>query len=331
MAKITMEDIARISGVSKATVSYVLNGKTSLCGISKSTEEKVLRTAEQMNYLPDRTAVLLARQKNEALSVHVCSPWLYAQYSDFMALFHAALKRESGGQGLKVSFEQYEYGELFRALKPGKCKRYDAVFVIGSANEDNGYLEKQKKIYENVILINRVVPGYPCVFGNDEEISAHLAARASKAYSRCVIVGNGPEGYCRQQRVAGFLKGCREAEQTVLDGSSEEALRGLLDGCGEQRTLFCFSQYYPAARMLRIALQSGYAVPERIGIIAYDIHTLLRDFVPRTLTTVDPDITRMTETALALARERKRGGRPGSVQVPGKIIQGETAILKEQD
>ena len=46
---VTIDDVARLAHVSKATVSFVINGKK---GVSKATQEKVLSVIEQLNYRP---------------------------------------------------------------------------------------------------------------------------------------------------------------------------------------------------------------------------------------------------------------------------------------
>ena len=49
MRKITLEDIARMAGVSKATVSRVLNGKKD--GYSRETGDRVRQLLEDVGYL----------------------------------------------------------------------------------------------------------------------------------------------------------------------------------------------------------------------------------------------------------------------------------------
>lgn len=55
----TSADVARLAGVSRATVSYVLNGVASQ-KISETTREAVLRAAKELGYRPNRAAQSLA-------------------------------------------------------------------------------------------------------------------------------------------------------------------------------------------------------------------------------------------------------------------------------
>ena len=55
-------DIARLSGVSKTTVSRVINNKA---GVSEDTRLKVLDVIERLNYIPNQAARSLYQEKRE--------------------------------------------------------------------------------------------------------------------------------------------------------------------------------------------------------------------------------------------------------------------------
>ena len=65
--KIRIIDIAEELGVSTATVSYVLHGKTE--HVSKSTIEKVQRKLEERGYIPNMAATLLAQNNSRIIGV----------------------------------------------------------------------------------------------------------------------------------------------------------------------------------------------------------------------------------------------------------------------
>src|SRR3712207_4582790 len=67
MKKITMKDIAIRAGVSKATVSMVLNKKDSK--ISRATKEKIIKLAEDLNYIPNGIARSLTTKKSETIGI----------------------------------------------------------------------------------------------------------------------------------------------------------------------------------------------------------------------------------------------------------------------
>src|SRR5215472_17008198 len=68
--KTTIRDIARLAGVSTATISRVLNQKP---GVDAGTRERVLRIVQEQDYVPSMTASSLAGGRSRLLGVLVPS------------------------------------------------------------------------------------------------------------------------------------------------------------------------------------------------------------------------------------------------------------------
>ncbi len=64
----TIKDIARVAGVSTATVSMVLNGKD--C-ITKKTKEKVMAAAREVDYIPSIAAKSLKTNRSYTIALFV--------------------------------------------------------------------------------------------------------------------------------------------------------------------------------------------------------------------------------------------------------------------
>ena len=333
--KATIEIIAKKCGVSKATVSYVLNNKKSSLGLSARTIDKVLRVSRELDYRPDLVAVALAEKKNLPLSLMVLTPWLYAQFSDFMAQVNAVMKDYADEYLLKTVYELYEIGDLAKILKSPRCAKFDAVLVIGTSDQDNQFLVRSRDDLKNVVLLNRKVPGFPCAGGNDREAAAELAERiiAAGYYEQFIICNNGRPTCCERERIEGFAEALRKnADIEPVFYKLESALPAeaqmmrLLAERDGKRSLYFMTQYYPAAQLNGIATRRGIRVPEEIGIAAYDNHSLLKEFVKPALTTIDPKIREMTLEALRLARCLKDGTKAKGRIIEGTFIPGESAI-----
>jgi len=52
----TLDEIAKLAGVSKTTASYVINGKAKKYRISEKTQLKVMAVVDKHNYRPDHAA-----------------------------------------------------------------------------------------------------------------------------------------------------------------------------------------------------------------------------------------------------------------------------------
>ena len=78
MKKETLEDIVRITGFSKTTISRVLNGKGEEFRISLDTIEKVLHAAREINYRPNLLAQTLRKKSGNTIALavpHLSNPF----------------------------------------------------------------------------------------------------------------------------------------------------------------------------------------------------------------------------------------------------------------
>src|SRR5579862_6559661 len=67
--RVTILDVAAQAGVSKVTVSYVLNGRGPEMGIKPETVRRIQDTAKELGYRPNALAKMLSRQRSDTLAV----------------------------------------------------------------------------------------------------------------------------------------------------------------------------------------------------------------------------------------------------------------------
>ncbi len=94
-SKPTAKDVAREAGVSVATVSYVLNGRTDQ-KISPETRKKIMQIANLMNYVPSHAAKSLATGLNNTIGISyhmTSSPTRDARTMQFVNMLIARLNR----------------------------------------------------------------------------------------------------------------------------------------------------------------------------------------------------------------------------------------------
>jgi DNA-binding LacI/PurR family transcriptional regulator len=86
--RLTQRDIARLSGVSQATVSLVLNGTaTSAARIPAETRERVAQVIRDTGYVADPVARRMAKGQNRILGVFTYEPAFPSAQADFYAPF----------------------------------------------------------------------------------------------------------------------------------------------------------------------------------------------------------------------------------------------------
>lgn len=136
---VTAKDIARVCGISQATVSYVMNNKEGK-KISEATRQLVLKTARELNYVPNSTA--RSMRTNRSMSIGVVSGRnnLTIGFSHILrgikeyldkAGYSITLLTDDGRERLKDSPEQHEYVRYYHS------SRIDGILFLFYEMEDS--------------------------------------------------------------------------------------------------------------------------------------------------------------------------------------------------
>ena len=152
----TLSDIARELGISKMTVSRAINNHPE---ISPETRERVLETAQRMNYRPNQHARALTTNRSYLLGVVV--PDLMHSYFAEICRGIEAVARPLGYQNLICNTDEdatKEMGEI-EALLP----RTDGLILASSlAPEETKFYRRIMKEGAKVVLIDRRLEGLRC-------------------------------------------------------------------------------------------------------------------------------------------------------------------------
>ena len=92
MKKVTSKDVALKAGVSRATVSYVLNNSRE-GRISEVTVNKVLKAVEELNYVPNITAKALRSQKSFCIGIYSKRALDLDRYSEIIEVVNKNLTK----------------------------------------------------------------------------------------------------------------------------------------------------------------------------------------------------------------------------------------------
>ncbi len=89
--KVTIRDVAKEAGVSVATVSYVVNGRTDL-KISDETRKRVLQVINLLNYSPNQAAKALASKRKNQVGFAISDTDSVLKAADQMNIIKAITK-----------------------------------------------------------------------------------------------------------------------------------------------------------------------------------------------------------------------------------------------
>lgn len=156
LKKPTIKDVAKLAGVSTATVSFVLNNN-SFQTISESTRQKVQQAALQLGYTPSAIAKSMRSKLSRAIAVVSYFSITEGHFNEvLLGIYGACEKKEYAVIISSVGDNPYEYAKLY------KNGRIDGVIII--CPYDTGVEFDQE---ENERLINEL--GIPAVFINSSK------------------------------------------------------------------------------------------------------------------------------------------------------------------
>lgn len=98
----TQTDVAQRAGVSRGTVSLVLNQTEGRVPISRETQERVLAAAKALGYSPNPVAQMLARGRNYIIGFFTFDDTFPYTTADFYNPYLVGVEREAGTQGYNV-------------------------------------------------------------------------------------------------------------------------------------------------------------------------------------------------------------------------------------
>lgn len=152
MRKVTINDIASRTGLSKGAVSKALGGKK---GVSESTREMVLHTAESMGYQVNTAAQALARS---TMKLGIIMPGVWEEY-------YGELKKGIDRRLRQISrfnvVGEYRYYESLYSIDGIKAAldelaqaRVDGIILCpGSVTKIEGYSEYYQKNHIPIVLL----------------------------------------------------------------------------------------------------------------------------------------------------------------------------------
>jgi LacI family transcriptional regulator len=149
---ITSEDVAKHAGVSRTTVSLVLNGVKSI-HISPQTRQKVLDSAKSLGYVPNAMAQALVSKRTQAVGLiftrqphHIASDAFMPQVLDGMLEVVRANNLRLMIDIIEPEHQEQAYLQLIRA------KRIDGIVFSGPRIDDIALTNLEKESFPTVLM-----------------------------------------------------------------------------------------------------------------------------------------------------------------------------------
>lgn len=301
----TIKDVARLAGVSVATVSRVINDSPKA---SEQARSAVLQAMQQLQYHPNANARALAQQSTETLGLVV------SDVSDpFFGTMVKAVEQEAyrTGNFLLIGNGYHQAHKERQAIEQLLRHRCAALVVHAKTLSDDALSQLMAQA-PGMVLINRILPGYEarCV-ALDNRYGAWLATRhlILQGHRQIGILCSTHDISDAADRLAGHRDALAEHgitldEQLIAYGEpnetgGEEAMTTLLERGRPLTALTCYNDPM-AAGALAVLSDNGIDVPRDMSLIGFDDVLLSRYLRPR-LTTIRYPITAMATQAAQMA------------------------------
>ncbi|MFZ6026318.1 MAG: LacI family DNA-binding transcriptional regulator [Chloroflexota bacterium] len=337
MKRPSQVDVARLAGVSRATVSYVVNNQAEgRIPISEETRQRVLKAVAELGYVPDASAQALRSGSTKTIGLiipDIHNPHFW-QVAD-------GVEQEADAAGYHILLssippENKRAEDIFRSLSN---RRIDGLLMVPSFIYQS---EQAQKTLEQLLKrrlpivsmmadrgdifrhIDRVVSDYRDVTA---EVMAHLL---SLRHRRIAFIYGIAVPDLGADRLVAYREGLQAAGLPVDPGlivqcgpTIEDSYRTtlqLLQAPSRPTALLAINDLL-AIGALRAIEDVGLNVPGDISLFGYDDIPLAKYLVPR-LSTASKDGERMGReaTRLLLARLQDPGRPPQQVRLPARLI-----------
>ena len=310
-------DVAKLAGVSLATVSRVINEKDI---VKDKTRESVLSAMKTLNYVPNHAATSLASRKSSAIGITV--PSLEVQYfSEVANRIEQTIRQDNlhlivatGQRNQKIEKETIQF------LQSRMCS---VIVVLVEATSDEELVNLFRG-NESVMIYGRKVPGLDHSFirfdeGADEALATeHLLQMGHRKIAR--ITGKlsiGHQTKFVQERNLGYKRTLEKAGITfnpelLVDStfSTEGGYLGTKELLNRKTpfTAILVGNDQMAIGVYNALDEAGLKIPEDVSIIGHDDSEFARYLIPPLTTlTLSPDYgTIIGELCLALYRDSQQ-------------------------
>lgn len=310
----TIYDIARVAGVSIATVSLVLSGKGRA---SAATRERIFAAVRELGYERSAIASALAGKNTHTIGLlvpDVDNPF----FSEVVrGAEDAAFAR---GYSVLIGNTDHDRDKESAYLRTMRVKAMDGV-IVATGTADPAVLSEMAQDGVRVALLSRQIPGVlgPYVGVDNRaggyEAAAHLLALGHRSIG---VVVEPLSIQSARDRLDGFLGRMAQTSDVEVRVAREEGF-GIRTGELAARTLL---QEFPASAIfagndqlaigvLQAARSLGLRVPEDLSVIGFDDSAWARIAVPA-LTTIAQPMRELGQTAADLVIDQIEGGADGS-------------------
>jgi LacI family transcriptional regulator len=278
--RVTTYDIAREAGVSRTTVSHILNNHPRVT-LSEKTRERVLAAARKLGYVPNSAAQMLVTGRSQTIGLVLSRPDLVA-VDAFVPTMMFGLNEACRAHGYRLLMEAIRDPESADAyLDLAKSKRIDGLIVINPREGDSALRKVIESKFPIVIFGSSGHPHENSIGTEDKEASCQATAHLlSLGHRRIAHISYAPLAYVpAKRRFDGYRKALKAANvsfnrKLFAEGdftceSGYLAARKILASNAKPSAVFAGNDTIAFGAMTAVR-EAGFSIPKEFAVVGYD-------------------------------------------------------------
>lgn len=333
----SIKDIAKLCGVSVATVSKALNDKED---IGEETKKHIKEVAKKMGYFPQYYARAIRMNKSFNIGVLFMDEAMSGLTHDYFANILNSFKVTAEGRGYDITFinSDKHYKKSKTYLEHCRYRGLDGV-VIACINFDNPEVVELVESDVPVVTIDHKFNGHISVLSNNFVGMRELVEYIISMGHKKIAYISGDDSSVTRQRIESYRKTMQGHEIEIQEDyhipseyrnlkKARKYTKQLLE-LPDPPTCIIYPDDYSAVGGLGQIRAMGLRIPEDISVAGYDDIFIASQLRPR-LTTVHQDTEmigkKAAEKLIALI-EKKKNVSMKPIVVSSTLKKGES-ILK---
>lgn len=316
----TSQDVAALAGVSRTTVSFVLNDVKG-SNISAETRQRVLDAAESLDYVPDAAAQALASRRAQAIGLVMTRSPHHITTDAFLPQIIGGLMDVIRDTKLRLLIEYVEEEHQDRAyLELIRAKHIDGLILLTPKIDDAGLRTPEMETAPTVLMGE--IKGSNLHFVDvDNQLAAQKAVEylLELGHTQIACISNAPQSYTASlERVQGYKNALMNSGVSPTEDLIRYADFGPESGYAQMKSLLASGKHFTAvfvasdvvAMGAKAALRdAGLQIPENISLMGFDDIPWAQYSDPP-LTTVRLPAQELAQTACAVLMDLLQGTEP---------------------
>lgn len=318
-----IREVARLAGVSPATVSRVINGTAS---VSEDKRARVLRAIAETEFVPNEVARTLFKGSSKTIGLLIPS-----MHNPYFMMLAAALDEQASRRGYRLQLQHvgYDFTREQAALQQLQAGNADGVILVPGSTRRCG---DWRGYSMPMVVVDSDLPGWevPCIYSDHYQGARMAMEHLVDCGCREIVLIRGPQStfsglsryrgyqdYCLEYGICPKVVDCDYDFQAGL--AMTEALLSRypeVDGILACNDLVAISTY-------KILHKRKISVPDQVKLMGFDDIPFSGLMSPE-LSTIRQPVEDLAELAMELVLRRDLCGKEERHVLPVTLVPRET-------